>query len=41
MKDNIFIPLGMNDTRVWNLISQDKTFKGKIDSFEDLTGETR
>lgn len=41
MKDNIFIPLEMNDTRVWNLISEDKTFKGKTDGFEDLAGEIR
>lgn len=41
MKDNIFIPLGMDDTRVWNLISEDKTFKGKTDGFEDLAGEIR
>ncbi|MDN3491731.1 serine hydrolase domain-containing protein [Winogradskyella bathintestinalis] len=41
MKDNIFNPLGMNNTRVWNLISRDKTFQGKTDDFEDLAGETR
>jgi len=41
MKYNIFIPLKMNDTRVWNLISEDKTFKGKTDGFEDLAGEVR
>ena len=41
MKDNIFIPLEMYDTRVWNLISEDKTFKGKTDGFEDLAGEIR
>ena len=41
MANNIFIPLGMNDTRVWNLISEDKTFKGKTDGFEDLAGEIR
>ena len=41
MANNIFIPLGMNDTRVWNLISEDKTFKGKTEGFEDLAGEIR
>ncbi len=41
MKDNIFIPLEMNNTRVWNLISEEKTFKGKTDGFEDLAGEIR
>ena len=41
MKDNIFIQLEMYDTRVWNLISEDKTFKGKTDGFEDLAGEIR
>lgn len=41
MEVNIFVPLGMNDTRVWNLTSEDKTFKGKTDGFEDLSGETR
>lgn len=41
MEVNIFIPLGMNDTRVWNLISEDKTFKGKTDGFENLAGEIR
>lgn len=41
MKDNIFIPLEMNDTRVWNLISEDKSFIGKTDGFEDLAGEVR
>ena len=38
MKDNIFIPLGMNNTRVWNLVSKDKTFEGKTDGFKDLAG---
>ncbi len=33
------MPLGMNNTRVWNLISEDKTFKGKTDGFEDMAGE--
>ncbi len=41
MKDNIFMPLGMNNTRVWNLISEDKIFKGKTDVFEDIAGEIR
>jgi len=41
LKDNIFIPLGMNDTRVWNLVSEDNTFKGKTDGFEDLAGQIR
>jgi CubicO group peptidase (beta-lactamase class C family) len=41
MKENIFIPLGMHNTRVWNLLSEDKTFKGKTDGFEDLAGEIR
>jgi len=33
MKNNLFIPLGMNETRVWNLISEDKTFEGKTEGF--------
>ncbi|MGB0870049.1 MAG: serine hydrolase domain-containing protein [Flavobacteriales bacterium] len=33
MKTNLFIPLGMNETRVWNLISEDKTFEGKTEGF--------
>jgi len=41
MRENIFIPLEMNDTRVWNLISKDKTFKGKTDGFKDFAGEIR
>lgn len=41
MKANIFIPLGMNNTRVWNLISEDKTFQGKTEGFEDFANEVR
>lgn len=41
MSENIFIPLGMKHTRVWNLISKDKTFEGKTDGFEDIAGETQ
>lgn len=41
MKDNIFTPLGMNDTRVWNLISEEKTFKGKTDGFIEIIGKIR
>ncbi len=34
MKENIFKPLNMNDTRVWNLISEDTDFQNKVDGFE-------
>lgn len=36
MKDNLFTPLEMKNTRVWNLISKDKTFQNKTDGFETI-----
>ncbi len=41
MKNSIFIPLGMHQTRVWSLASKDKTFEGKTDGFEDLAGKIK
>ncbi len=34
MKEELFEPLKMYDTRVWNLISKDKTFPNKTNSFD-------
>jgi len=39
MKDNLFIPLGMNNTRVWNLSSEKTTFEGKTDGFKNIAGK--
>ena len=41
MKTNIFIPLSMNNTRVWTLISEDKTFQGKTEGFDDFADIVR
>ncbi|SEL42002.1 CubicO group peptidase, beta-lactamase class C family [Aquimarina amphilecti] len=41
MSERIFTPLGMKNTRVWNLLSKDTTFKHKTDGFEDMAGEVR
>ena len=39
MKTEFFEPLGMENTRVWNRNSKDKTFKNKADDFENLDGK--
>lgn len=41
MRTNLFEPLGMTHTQVWNLKSTKSTFKGKTDGFEDGAGEVR
>lgn len=33
MRDELFVPLEMKHTRVWNLVSSDKTFPGKTEGF--------
>jgi len=33
MAKELFEPLGMRNTRVWNLVSEDKTFEGKAEAF--------
>ncbi len=38
MQKEIFMPLGMVNTRVWNLKSKDKTFKNKADDFDGFQG---
>lgn len=35
MKKEIFDPLGMNNTRVWNLLSEESTFPNKADDFDN------
>lgn len=39
MKQELFEPLGMNSTRVWNLKSADKTFENKADDFDNTAGK--
>ena len=39
MQTEIFKPLGMENTRVWNRNSVEKTFKNKADDFENLDGK--
>ena len=39
MKSELFEPLGMNHTRVWNLASQEPTFEHKADDFENFRGK--
>lgn len=41
MQKEIFTPLGMLNTRVWNLKSKDKTFKNKADDFDNFQGDTK
>jgi len=36
MQREVFDPLGMRNTRVWNLISGDETFEHKADDFENF-----
>lgn len=38
MKREIFVPLGMNNTRVWNLLSDESTFPNKANDFNNLKG---
>lgn len=38
MGKELFQPLGMKNTRVWNLVSPDKTFDNKTGSFENFSG---
>ncbi|MEM7659722.1 MAG: serine hydrolase domain-containing protein, partial [Bacteroidota bacterium] len=40
MKTELFEPLGMADTRVWNLLSTDSTFANKADDFRNFHGFT-
>ncbi|WP_103865658.1 serine hydrolase [Aquimarina sp. I32.4] len=35
MRTHLFEPLGMKDTRVWNLLSEEKTFKNKTGGFDE------
>jgi CubicO group peptidase (beta-lactamase class C family) len=35
MKTEIFTPLGMKNTRVWNLLSEDSTFSNKANDFDN------
>ena len=39
MQAELFTPLGMDDTRVWNLLSADNTFENKTTGFEWVGGE--
>ncbi|AUC13925.1 hypothetical protein BTO06_01595 [Tenacibaculum sp. SZ-18] len=39
MQTELFDKLGMKNTRVWNLLSQEKTFPNKTWSFENILGD--
>lgn len=39
MQTELFNKLGMQNTRVWNLVSKDSTFVNKTDSFENILDE--
>jgi len=41
MQKEIFTPLGMDNTRVWNLKSKDKTFENKADDFDNFQGNAK
>ena len=41
MQENLFNPLDMDNTRVWNLLSKEETFTNKTEGFEDFTGKAR
>ncbi|MEM1124992.1 MAG: serine hydrolase domain-containing protein, partial [Bacteroidota bacterium] len=41
MQKELFTPLGMSNTRVWNLLSKDKTFKNKTDDFDNARGNPK
>lgn len=38
MQQELFTPLGMDNTRVWNLGSKEKTFENKADDFDNFQG---
>jgi len=38
LKTELFDPLGMKNTRVWNLKSEEKTFENKADDFSNIEG---
>ena len=38
MRTELFEPLGMKNTRVWNLKSEESTFTNKVDDFENFKG---
>ena len=38
MQTNLFEPLGMKDSRVWNLLSTDSTFQNKADDMMNFKG---
>ena len=40
MKTELFEPLGMENTRVWNLLSEESTFVNKADDFKNDNGNT-
>lgn len=40
MGKELFTPLGMENSRVWNLLSEEDTFANKTVGFENLQGET-
>lgn len=39
MRQNLFDPLNMNQTRVWNLLSETETFPNKADDLRNLKGK--
>ena len=39
MRTELFEPMGMTNTRVWNLVSADSTFEGKTTGFEWIQGQ--
>jgi len=41
MKQEVFEPLAMKSTRVWNLLSIDSTFTNKADDFDNLKGNVK
>ena len=41
MKKELFEPLGLSHTRVWNLLSADSTFEGKTSDFQNFAGRTK
>lgn len=41
MSKELFQPLGMKHTRVWNLLSLDETFPGKTEGFRLIGGQAR
>lgn len=41
MRQEVFEPLGMSHTRIWNLLSEDSTFTGKTADFQNFNGLTK